>query len=257
MPDTPSMVDDKSLRDKRALVTGASRGIGRAIADELAEAGADVALTARNEKGLRETAAQITERGRASAVVPADLSEPDAPERIVEATTEELGGLDILVNNAGMPAPWKAAEELTREHWDGLLEVNLKAPYFLAREAASELEDGGVIVNIVSVAGLEGTHRMMPYSVSKAGLVQMTRDLATEWAERGIRVNAVAPGWTSTEMTEGVRSNPQIRDELEASIPMGRFGEPTEIAPLVRVLASHEASYTTGAVFLADGGESI
>lgn len=251
------MDDGPGLSGKRALVTGGSRGIGRATALSLARTGADVVVASRSTSELELVVWEIEKLGRTAGALQVDLAEPGAPASLVEETLETLGGLEILVNNAAVPAPWKRAEEVTPDDWDLLVQVNLKAPHLLAQAALPQLSEGGAIVNIASVAGTEATRRMLPYSVTKAGLIQLTKDLAMEWSEKGVRVNAIAPGWTETDMTEGLRANDEIRQGLEATIPLGRFGSPEEIAPLVTFLASDQASYITGALFVADGGESL
>jgi len=248
------------MRGKVALVTGAGRGIGRAIALALAEAGADVVPTSRTESEIEKVVQEIEALGRRTFTQTCDVSDLSQIQALVRRMQEEFGRIDVLVNAAAISPIWKRMEDVSEEEWDRIMGVNLRGAFLLSREVGRVMlkrQRGGAIVHIASIAGMAGTSHIGPYSVSKAGLMGLVRVLAYEWVREGIRVNAIAPGWVRTEMTRPVLEHPEISKGLLAGIPMGRFAEPAEIAPLAVYLASDAARFVTGQIYVIDGGQTL
>ena len=237
-----------------ALVTGASRGIGRAIAVALAAGGADVALAyGGNAAGAAEAAAECGSRGARTVTLDADLADARATDSLVARATEALGAVDILVNNAGMTRDTLAVR-MSDADWDAVLDVDLGAAFRLCRAALRPMlrRRFGRIVNVSSVAGVMGNAGQANYSAAKAGLIGLTKSLAREVGSRGITVNAVAPGFISTDMTSALPAD--VAGRVLAGVPLGRAGSAEEVAAAVAFLASDAAAYITGAVLHVDGG---
>jgi len=246
----------KGLRGLRVWVTGASRGLGLAIADGFVRAGADVAVTARSVDPLDALRDRHSGSGQRVLVLRASVDDPGQVAAAAECIEREWQGLDVLVNGAGVSPTFKRADAVTDEEWDSVIDVNLNGTFYCARAAARLMMkgDGGSIINITSIHGRVGMARLAAYSASKGGTEALTRTLALEWAEEGIRVNSVSPGYFATEMTEGLRSNDKWRKGLLNRIPLGRFGEPADVVPAVLFLASPLSRYMTGACLTVDGG---
>ena len=251
------------LNGKTALVTGASRGIGRAIAERLAKDGATVAITYNASKsGADEAVAAIGKAGGAAFAVHADLVHPATIPAMFEKLDDEFarrtGGkaLDILVNNAGN-AGWLGFKDATPESWDTLMAVYLRAPFFIVQAALDRLADGGRIINISSAAATKPVTAAPVYSMAKAAINNFTHVLASELGPRGITANAVAPGFTRTDGNAAFRENPEMVKAVEAQIAMGRFGEPSEIAAVVAFLASDDGHWVTGQTIEASGGYKL
>lgn len=254
------------LDGARALVTGASRGIGKSCAEALSEAGCDLALSARTAAALSGTAAAVAQRGRRAVTLPADLSDPSAAPRLVDLATEALGGLDIVVHSAGtlptteggtpVVVPFQHSEQ---QHWEQVVSVNLDATAGLCRAAHRHLAGSprASLILVSSVAGVMAAPMLEAYATSKAGQISLARSLAVAWAREGIRVNAVAPGWIRTAMTQFATEATAVSDWLLSHVPMGRWGEPQEVARAVLFLASPAASLLTGHVLVLDGGVSL
>jgi 3-oxoacyl-[acyl-carrier protein] reductase len=234
-----------SLEGKTALVTGGSRGIGRAIAEELANAGATVVL------GYRAGAEEADEVARAigGRAVQADVSDPDEAARLVE----EVGDLDVLVNNAGLTRDGLLAR-MPEDDWRAVIDTNLGGVFHTCRAAARGMmrRRAGSIVNISSVVGIHGNPGQTNYAAAKAGIIGFTKALARELGQRGVRANVVAPGDITTRLTDVISQ--EYKDIMLANTPLGRFGDPAEVAGAVRFLASDEAAFITGEVLLVDGG---
>lgn len=242
------------LDGKVAVVTGASSGLGVAIAQGLAAAGADVAIGARRVEMLAETRALVEALGRRCVAVATDVTRVEDCERLVDAAVTQLGGCDVLVNNAGIGGDYHPATEDPPEHFRRVVDVNLMGSYWMAQAAGRVMPPGSAVVNLSSVMAV--TTAKMPatgYSAAKAGVLGMTRDLAAQWGARGIRVNAILPGVFLTEATAGY--SPRYQQAIiDARVPTGRLGDPVEIAATAVFLASPAASYVTGAAIPVDGG---
>jgi NAD(P)-dependent dehydrogenase (short-subunit alcohol dehydrogenase family) len=237
-------------------VTGASRGLGRALAYAFAGAGAALLLSARSPDALAQLADELSENGADVAVVAGSVTDPAVVDGTARVARERWGRLDVLVNNAGISAGFARAERLELADWRDVLDVNLTAPLVCCRAALPLMEAaaGGSIVNISSVHGARAHERVAAYAASKGGLEMLTRTLALEWAPRGIRVNAVAPGYLETDMTARLRDHERWRAALLGRIPMGRFGTPAEVVGAVLFLAGESSRYVTGSTVLVDGG---
>ena len=244
------------LAGRRALVTGGGRGIGRACALALAQAGAEVAVSSRTQRQLDQTVEAIGEKGGTAWSLKGDIGSPADVECLVDAVYQRWEHLDILVNNAGISPVYKRATEMALEEWDEVLRVNLNGTFHMCREIGSRMvpRGSGAIVNLTSIGAVRALPRLAAYSAGKAAVDELTRVLAVEWAAAGVRVNAVAPAYIETAMTAGVHQNEHLSKSIVDRTPLGRFGRPDEVAWSVVFLASDAASYITGHTLFVDGG---
>lgn len=248
------MLKSFSLEGKTAIVTGAGKGIGRAIALAVAEAGANLMLVARTEADLISVQKEIGNE-RTSYVL-ADITDREQIRNAVNKTVETFGGLDVLVNNAGMNIRSKL-EEASDMEWHKIMDTNAHSVFMFSQEAAKEMPAGASIINISSVGGDRALKTGVVYAASKAAIIQMTRVMAMEWGPKNIRVNAIGPWYFRTPLTEKILSDKEYLDSILAVTPMKRVGELPEVATPVVFLASDAASYITGQTLFVDGGMSI
>ncbi len=242
-----------ALDGKVAIVTGAARGIGAAIAVRLADEGADIALCDLQEDWLAETAEAVESRGRKVRRYSVDVSSSAGVNEVVSSVVSDMGGVDILVNNAGITRD-TLMMRMSDEDWDAVLNVNLKGTFLFTRAVARPMmkKRAGTVVNIASIIGLIGNAGQCNYAASKAGVIALTKSSAKEMASRNIRVNAVAPGFIQSKMTDALSE--EIRDKMLENIPMKRFGTPDDVADVVAFLAGDRSGYMTGQVLTVSGG---
>ncbi|MFB6133852.1 MAG: SDR family NAD(P)-dependent oxidoreductase [Halanaeroarchaeum sp.] len=246
-----------SLDGRTAVVTGGTRGIGKAISLGLAEAGADVVPVSRTRTDVESAVQAVRDRGADSIVETLDVTDEDEIRTVLSRTAAELGGIDVVVNNAGVNPDGALGrpEDVDSSSFEFVVDVNLEGAFTTAAVAGEWLTDSraGSLINVASVGGLVGLPRQHPYVASKHGMVGMTKSMALDWAP-DVRVNAIAPGYVATELTEELYENESLRSSIEDRTPMDRWAEPSEIAAPAVFLASDAASYVTGTVLTVDGG---
>jgi gluconate 5-dehydrogenase len=256
------VMDWFSLQGRRALITGGSRGLGRAIAQALSDAGADLVLVGRDEQNLRQAAQELTRGEQTVVALAADLNSPEEAEKLCDRALAECGPIDILINNVGGRRENIPTESMPLEIWRRYLDLNLTSAFVCTKRfgAAMLPRKWGRIINVASISGhvavrgIAGRH----YETAKAALVGFTRAVAADWAAHGVTVNAIAPGGFLTDANRRwFRERPEFIKEFEAQIPMGRLGEPEEIGPLAVYLASEASRYMTGAMLIIDGGYTL
>ncbi|EMA40945.1 SDR family NAD(P)-dependent oxidoreductase [Halococcus hamelinensis] len=256
-----SVLDEFSLEGQRAVVTGAGRGLGNVMATAYAEAGADVAIVDVDAETAEQAADEIAELGVETTSVTADVSDEAEVEAMTETVVDRLGGIDILLNNAGIVSN-TPAEEMPVDEWQATMDVNLTGVFLCSKHVGRHmLERGsGTIVNISSMSGLVANHPQpqIAYNASKAGVIMVTRSLASEWGDRGVRVNSIAPGYMRTDLVEDVlEEDPEMAETWREYTPMGRLGKPTELGPVAVFLASEASSFMNGEIVSFDGGYTV
>ncbi len=249
---------DKLLQNKTAIVTGSTRGIGRALAEGIGREGARVVIVSRSQDDCEETAKYLTAQGIETLPVAGDLTKKSAIDNLMEQTVKRFGSIDILVNNAGTSIT-KTAESISEDDWDRVLDLNLRSVFFTAQAAGKVMlqQGSGKIINVASVLGLVAEKQVLPYCVAKAGLLHMTKALALEWARKGVFVNALCPGYIVTELNREQLSNEKIASHLLGKTPLARFGKTEEMVGAVVFMASNQSDYMTGQAIVLDGGWTI
>jgi len=247
------------LDGKVALITGGSKGIGRAIALSFADAGADVSLAARGAEALEKTAREVEERGRRTVAVPTDITDAEQAKTLVDRTVEELGGIDILVNNAGAAPFLSTFDQVRLSGFEKYFGITFMGSVYVTHAAAPILLKKGSasVINVASVAAYVASPGLTYYAAAKGAMVNFTKTLAREWAPHGVRVNAIAPGFVETDMNVVAREDPSYHETIRSMIPLGRWGTPEDVAGVARFLASDAASFMTGSVVVIDGGQSL
>ncbi len=244
------------LKDKIAVVTGSTKGIGRAIAIGYANEGATVVVCGRSEDLAKGLAEELTSQGKKAIALRLDVASSDSITQVFDDVVKQFGRIDILVNNAGISPIWKRAEDTPKEAWDQIINTNLTGTFLCAQAAGRVMinQKSGKIINMTSVGGEVALPKLIAYCASKGGIVLVTKVLAAEWAQHKICVNAIGPSYVETEFTAGLRDNERIYEDLASKNPMKRFAQPEEVVGAAIFLASDESNYITGQTICVDGG---